>query len=106
MALRVWLPFNGNIKNQGLGPQPVNDGTLTYDNGKIGQCRKTGGAKFTANQSTQIFNDNGFTYCAWIYVPGEAGGAISSPNCFFGRDGAPRIYAIFQYPKVDDLHLS
>ena len=38
MALRVWLPLNGNLENQGLSTL-VPTGTPTFlDNGKIGKC--------------------------------------------------------------------
>lgn len=38
MALRVWLPLNGNLNNQGLSTI-VPSGTPTFlDNGKIGKC--------------------------------------------------------------------
>lgn len=38
MALRVWLPLNGNLENQGLSTL-VSTGTPTFlDNGKIGKC--------------------------------------------------------------------
>jgi hypothetical protein len=37
MALRVWLPLNGNLKNQGIDFLSVS-GTPTYSNGgKIGK---------------------------------------------------------------------
>jgi len=39
MALQVWLPLNGNIKNQGLSNITVtNNGATVNDNGKIGKC--------------------------------------------------------------------
>lgn len=38
MALRVWLPLNGNLNNQGLS-NIIPSGTPTFlDNGKIGKC--------------------------------------------------------------------
>lgn len=38
MALRVWLPLNGNLNNQGLSTI-IPSGTPTFlDNGKIGKC--------------------------------------------------------------------
>ena len=106
MALRVWLPLNGNLNNQGLSNQGIITTTPAYTNGKIGQCLTTGGLKFTASQAEEIFNDNGFSYCCWIYIPVDAGTAVVGNNCFFGRNSNPRIYSLFQYPNVDDLHLS
>ena len=38
MALRVWLPLNGNLENKGLS-KIIPSGTPTFlDNGKIGKC--------------------------------------------------------------------
>jgi hypothetical protein len=39
MALRVWLPLNGNLENKGLSNIKLTSGTAVYlDNGKIGKC--------------------------------------------------------------------
>lgn len=38
MALQVWLPLNGNMKNQGLAGDFVLSGTATYGEGKLGQA--------------------------------------------------------------------
>lgn len=37
MALKIWLPLNGNINNKGLDETCTQIGTLTYAAGKIGQ---------------------------------------------------------------------
>ena len=51
MSLMVWLPLNGDIKNQGLSGISLNSSsTPVYDNsGKIGKCYST---------STFLYNDN------------------------------------------------
>ena len=39
MALRIWLPLNGNLNNQGLSNyQFINNGATVSNNGKIGSC--------------------------------------------------------------------
>lgn len=39
MALRVWLPLNGNLNNQGLNNVTItNNGATVDNNGKIGKC--------------------------------------------------------------------
>ena len=42
MALRIWLPLNGDSSNKGLGQNAnFTSGTYSYnDNGKIGKCLK------------------------------------------------------------------
>ena len=42
MALQVWLPLRGDLKNQGLSDQiPASTAYSSNDNGKIGKCIKT-----------------------------------------------------------------
>lgn len=42
MALQVWLPLRGDLKNQGLNDQiPTSTAYSSNDNGKIGKCIKT-----------------------------------------------------------------
>ena len=40
MSLQIWLPLNGNTKNQGLSNITVSSTTGTQENGKIGKCYK------------------------------------------------------------------
>lgn len=41
MALKVWLPLDGDLRNNGTYELPVTTlNTLTYYDGKIGQCGK------------------------------------------------------------------
>lgn len=77
MALKVWLPFNGNLKNQGLGTDGVGKGTIAYSAGKIGQC-----IDFSANANVASGSENmvvipglqlpTFTFCAWVKVTSAA----------------------------------
>ena len=38
MALKIWLPLNGNINNKGLDEVCTAAGTLAYGDGKLGQA--------------------------------------------------------------------
>ena len=51
MSLRVWLPLNGDLRNQGLNNYQITTlGTITFpSSGKIGKC-------FQAGNGTQIIN--------------------------------------------------
>lgn len=62
MALRVWLPLNGNSKNKGLLGDIATTTTPTYTTaGKIGQALATGGFKMSASQTEQALNNNEVT---------------------------------------------
>ena len=51
MSLRVWLPLNGDLRNQGLNNYQITTlGTITFpSSGKIGKC-------FQAGNGTQVIN--------------------------------------------------
>ncbi len=72
MSLRVWLPLNGNLNNQGLANvSATNNGAAVDNAGKIGKC-------YSFNRNNIVFNItsaslglsvlNGCSFCAWIYV--------------------------------------
>lgn len=66
MSLRVWLPLNGSLDNQGLDNIETSAlGTVTYNNsGKIGKAFISGGSSQTSNgvkidnNLVDIFNNN------------------------------------------------
>ena len=90
MALRVWLPLNGNLNNQGLSSVTVtNNGATVNAAGKIGSCYSFGdGTDSTKSKGIQL-NSN-FTdltersICAWIRPKGNhlhyTGTIVSSGN--------------------------
>ena len=54
MSLRVWLPLNGNLNNQGLSDITVtNNGATVDNNGKIGKCYSFG----TSSSYLTLSND-------------------------------------------------
>lgn len=105
--LRLWLPLDGDIKNQGLSdwiPTLDSGTTATYVDGKIGKALNTGGIKMPADIAEDIMNGNEFSYTCWLYVNNEAGSTTGRPM-IFGND-ASRRYSLFQYPTCNDLHYS
>ena len=72
MALQVWLPLNGNLKNQGLNNVTViNNGTTINDNGKIGKCYN-----FIISQYLEITNLSfrllsNCSLCFWLKYDNE-----------------------------------
>ena len=50
MALRVWLPLNGNINNYGISDiVATNNGATVDNNGKIGLCYRFGNGNASSN---------------------------------------------------------
>lgn len=74
MALRVWLPLNGTLKNQGLGNCIVtNSGATINNNGKIGKTYLfDANDDFISIDSADMRNifkggDTPFTIAFWVY---------------------------------------
>ena len=106
MALRVWLPLNGNLNNQGISTcDPVQTETPTYVDGKIGKALNAGSFYLPASEVAKFYNNNAMSFCFWIY-PKE--GSVPNPSLIGhntqGTNGG-RMFTIFQYPHAQDLHL-
>lgn len=105
MSLRVWLPLNGNLNNQGAsGCNPVQTTAPTYVNGKIGKAMSTGAFYLPAVEAAKFYNNNAMSWCFWIYPTGSGGNAILGQQSMTA--GNNRMFTIFQYPNPVDLHLS
>lgn len=87
MSLRVWLPLNGNLNNQGLSNYNISmfRGTEIYNNnGKIGKCFHANGVNTIKilNMIPDVYNYAGYSLCAWFYIEGQntshSGSAIIS----------------------------
>lgn len=68
MALQLWLPLNGDVKNYGLKNINVLDhGTSEYNQGKIGKCRSfVGSGYLELINSFGIESGKDFSCCYWI----------------------------------------
>ena len=93
MALRVWLPLNGNLENQGLGNCIVTNSGATIDNsGKIGKTYLfDANDDFISIDSADMRNifkggSNPFTITFWIYNT-KATGTRAVPFGDFGLTG-------------------
>lgn len=90
MGLKVWLPLNGDLHNQGTSNYAISvfRGTETYDNnGKIGKCFYAHGtnALKILNILPDIYNYSAYSLCAWCYVEAQntshsGSGIISGGN--------------------------
>ena len=69
MSLKVWLPLNGNLNNQGLADVTVtNNGATVNSAGKIGSCYAFNGSS-SNYMSYSNFNASGLSeisVCCWV----------------------------------------
>lgn len=70
MSLQVWLPLNGDLKNQGLSDITVtNSGATVNNNGKIGKCYYFGGNNqitFPSQSWMSMKPANHFSIFCWV----------------------------------------
>lgn len=69
MSLRVWLPLNGDLKNQGLDDVTViNNGATVNSSGKIGSCYYFDGSDdyISLGNISNYFTGNNFSISFWI----------------------------------------
>lgn len=112
MSLQVWLPLNGDLRNQGLSDIQVTTPTVaTFDNtGKIGKCLLYNDkVSIPATQVASIFNNEHMSITFWYNNNG--GSTSNHAICGFqgnseGESGASRIYDFFQYSSKNDFHWS
>ena len=65
MALQVWLPFNGDLHNQGLSNFIItSNGAVENNSGKLGKCMKINNA--TNLFYTPNFNTTGLSFGGWF----------------------------------------
>ena len=112
MSLKIWLPLNGSMENQGLlGELAVSSATPIYASGKIGQALGYGYCTMSAEQTAQVLNNSELSICFWIYVNADTGTSSNNSSIIFGNnsnvsDTNNRKYSLFLWPTVNDLHWS
>lgn len=73
MSLKVWLPLNGDLRNNGLYDITVtNDGATVDNNGKIGKCYSFNNTHIIIDSTDlqNLFSSNTqpFSIATWIYL--------------------------------------
>lgn len=76
MALRVWLPLDGDLRNLGTSNYNISvfRGSEVYDNnGKIGKCFNANGVNTLkiSNIISDFYNYTSYSLCAWCYCTAQ-----------------------------------
>ena len=65
MSLQLWLPFNGNLKNQGLLKVAIPTTNVTYDSGKIGEKSLKSNVKVSYDISSANISTHQLSFSFW-----------------------------------------
>lgn len=103
MSLRVWIPLNGDLTNNGLSNVTVtNNGATVDNNGKIGKCYYFNGSnQIKISLPDDMTTTKNTTVMAWVKSTGSvvALGGISYDNSTYGYSGAVTLYTSgWQFP--------
>ena len=94
MSLRVWLPLNGDLHNQGLDEIAMtNSGAVVDNSGKIGKCYSFDGSNDYLSSSYNFYNPT-YSICTWIYTTSTATQCICCDRTSVGSG-----FAVFLYNK-------
>lgn len=90
MALRVWLPLSGDLKNIGLsGIAVTNNGATVDNNGKIGKCYYFNGSAqyLQLGQSLTDLYTGDFSWALWVKPTDNTRGILISEYASTGASG-------------------
>lgn len=122
MGLQLWLPLNGNIRNQGLCDVKIEGNPDSWENGKIGKCGLfNNNYLFMNNYSQNLFqpsHDKSISIACWVKCTGTGNVANSyilawsayeffySPNEIMFRlgDGNKNTYGVSGTINGDGWH--
>lgn len=103
MALRVWLPLNGNLDNNGLSPVTVtNNGATVNDAGKIGKCYQFNSTPIYGTL-TGLSGWNKFSASCWVYLPQHRGSQYMFH--FGGQDGWMAKFGVYTAATTGNIYL-
>lgn len=110
MSLVAWYPLNGNLNNYGVGDADFGntEGFGQYHPAGVFGKGLKGPSKtlsWTAEQSVSLMNSREMSFAFWVYIDASTGDTTNR-QMFFGEEGSPRIFSIFNFPSCNDVHLS
>ena len=95
MGLKVWLPLNEDLHNQGCSNIVATNINATIDdNGKIGKCYNFAGSGQRIKFANPITNGiNSFSICTWFYITAVNGGLFGARTSGSGKGLLGFLYA-------------
>lgn len=90
MALRIWLPLNGNLENKGISNITIiNNGAIIDNNGKIGKCYYFNNSSYCYENTYDWsnFNTSAFSLCCWYKEPSPVASGNSQIICIGTSSG-------------------
>lgn len=84
MSLRVWLPLNGDLHNQGLDNiNVINSDATVNTSGKIGSCYEFNASSYLKESTYDWtnFNTSTFSLCCWYKEPSPVASGNSQIIC-------------------------
>lgn len=90
MSLRVWLPLNGDLHNQGLSDITIiNNGATVNTSGKIGSCYEFNASSYLKESTYDWtnFNTSTFSLCCWYKEPSPVASNNSQIICIGTSSG-------------------
>jgi hypothetical protein len=81
MGLQIWLPLDGNLENKGLTDVTITaNGTVSYANGKIGQCLSCNSATFLNIVGLTLNNEASILYWSKTAINGDMAWTLVSTS--------------------------
>ena len=104
MSLRVWLPLDGDLRNQGISNSNniISTGSSVVNTGKIGKCMKI--TSNTDLQYTPNFNQYGLSLSGWFKInQNEVATVVDALGTGKKFDGAAFTSGMFTIDANKDL---
>lgn len=90
MSLKVWLPLNGDLRNQGTSNAIIiNNGATVNTSGKIGSCYYFNASSYLYENTYDWtdFNTSQFSLCCWYKQPSPVASGNSQMICIGTNSG-------------------
>ena len=107
MSLKIWLPLNNSLVNQGTLNTGITTSGGAYVTGKVtSKALATGSLTLAAAQADKVMSNTGFSWAGWVMNIKDNPESGNVSTSIFNTAASPRRFSLFMYPKYSTLHLS